>query len=258
MSEVYLISSAVTGNENVHRHATVFHVDSDPAARDCVEQVAESMRLRYEGHRSSETYLDAFDGTRPGCLVLEVHLPHLSGLQVQAFLIRQSSPLPAIFISTDTTHETIVRAMKAGAFQFLRKPIDEASLWDTLQAAVHIDHRRRSRLAEQDKLRRSLELLDIKEQELLFLLLQLDSTKSIAVALNVTARTVELRRARIMQKLGFRSSRELFYFAFAVSQIIASPVDELANSGPSYPFQFPGVSPAMPSPAAGNPLASGS
>lgn len=249
MSEVYLISSAATGNASTGPDATVFHVDTDPTVRHCVEEVAGAMRLDYVGHNTSKSFLDDFDINRPGCLVLEVNLPHVSGLQIQAFVRSESSPLPVVFLSADAEHETIIRAMKAGAFQFLRKPTSEQDLWDTLQAAVHFDRRCRSRLAEQDQLRRRLAMLDPKEREVLFLTLEHDSTQDIAEVLSVSVRTVELRRARILQKLGLHSLRELLCFAFAVSQIVAERTGSAVRFRANYPPLFPGAPPVMPSSA---------
>jgi FixJ family two-component response regulator len=202
---------------NDHHPTTVCHLDGDAASREFMEQLVSGMRLDYLGFRSGQTFLNTFDPRRPGCLVLEVRIPDVGGLQVQTYLRAQGSPLPVVFLTECSNHDTVVRAMQMGAFQFLRKPCEEQTLWETLQAAIQLDRQRRDRVAVQDLLRERLALLNAKEQDVLFLLAEHDSTQAIAAALNVSVRTVELRRARIISKLELRSPAELLRFVFRVT-----------------------------------------
>lgn len=202
---------------NIRGQTTIFHVDHDVATRQLVKQIAGSMRLGYIGYWSGQAFLETFKPDLQGCLVLDVQIPGISGLQIQAFLRGRLSPLPVIFLSADAGHETVVRAMRAGALQFLRKPCDEELLWETLQDAVTFDSQCRARLAEFDQIRRNFALLDCKEQTVVRLLLEFDSTHDIAATLDVSVRTVELRRSRILQKLHLHSWRELLQFAFKVA-----------------------------------------
>jgi FixJ family two-component response regulator len=179
--------------------------------------------------------------------VLDVQIPGVSGLQIQAFLRGQLSPLPVLFLSADAGHETVVRAMKAGALQFLRKPCDEELLWETLQDAVAFDAQHRAKLAELERIRRTFDLLDSKEQAVVHLLLEHDSTHDIAKSLDVSVRTVELRRSRILQKLGLRSWRQLLHFAFKVAFVESLATDSALLLEPSHSLRFLGP-PTNPSP----------
>ncbi len=229
------------------QRATIFHVDHDAATRNLVRQIANSIRLGYAGYWSGQAFLDTFVPECPGCLVLDVQIPGVSGLQIQAFLRGQLSPLPVLFLSADAGHETVVRAMKAGALQFLRKPCDEELLWETLQDAVAFDAQHRAKLAELERIRRTFDLLDSKEQAVVHLLLEHDSTHDIAKSLDVSVRTVELRRSRILQKLGLRSWRQLLHFAFKVAFVESLATDSALLLEPSHSLRFLGP-PTIPSP----------
>lgn len=238
------------GKEDVDKgetrgQATVFHVDHDADTRQLVKQVADTMRLGYAGYWSGQAFLETFNPDLQGCLVLDIQIPVVSGLQIQAFLRGRLSPLPVVFLSADASHETVVRAMKAGALQFLRKPCDEELLWETLQDAVAFDAQCRARMSELEQIRRNFANLDHKEQAVVRLLLEFDSTHDIAEVLDVSVRTVELRRSRILQKLGLRSWRELLYFAFKVTCLESLAVDAAPMLEPAHTLRLFGP-PATP------------
>jgi RNA polymerase sigma factor (sigma-70 family) len=197
--------------------ATVFVVDPDAAARKQVQALAESMHLGFEGYALAQPFLEAYDASRPGCLVSEVRVADVNGLDVLRRLAFQEYPLPVIFLSAHASVGVIVRAIQDGAVDFLEKPPEEQELWEAIQTAIRVDARRRAALAEKQRLREQLALLNPKERQVLKLLSEDKSTKRIAAELRVSVRTVELRRARMMKKLKFRSPVELLHFAIVSS-----------------------------------------
>src|SRR3989304_467910 len=150
--------------------ATVFVVDSDALARNMVCDLARNMRLRYEAYASGRAFLEAYDRSRPGCLVSEVRIPDVSGLQIQRQLAIEGNPLPVIFLSAHATVAVVVRAMQGGAVHFLEKPPCEQELWEAIQEAIRVDVRGRVALLEKQRLKEKIGLLTGKEREGLELL----------------------------------------------------------------------------------------
>jgi two-component system response regulator TtrR len=192
---------------------TVFIVDSDTDARKRLCGLVHSMKLRHEAYSRAQEFLEQYDPQRPGCAILEVRIPDVSGLQLQQQLARQTPAVPVIFLAAHASVPVVVRAIQQGAINFLQKPADEQELWDSIQQALQLDRERRAAVAEVQDLRKQLELLTEKEHEVLELLAQEKSTRVIAVELAISVRTVEFRRARMMEKLNLRSPMQLFRFA---------------------------------------------
>ena len=196
---------------------TVFVVDPDSISRNAVCRLVTKMKLNYEAYESGRAFLDACHWKRPGCLVTEIRVPDVGGLQIEQELRRLAVPLPVIFVSGHATVDVVVRAMKAGAIHFLAKPPDEQELWDTIQDAIRIDGHRRKVFAWADNLKRQLSTLAAEEREMLHLLAVHESIRDIATELHVSVRTAELRRTRLMRKLHFDSPGKLLRFAFTVA-----------------------------------------
>jgi FixJ family two-component response regulator len=192
---------------------TVFIVDSDNASREKVCQIVHGMNLKHEAYSSASEFLDRYDPQRPGCAILEVRIPDANGLQLQQQLAQQPQSVPVIFLSTHASVPVVVRAIQQGAVNFLVKPADEQELWDTILQALQIDRGRRTQLAERESIQTQLGQLSQKEYDVLVLLAQEKSTRTIARELQVSLRTVEFRRAKMLEKLDLKSPLQLFHFA---------------------------------------------
>jgi FixJ family two-component response regulator len=192
---------------------TVFVVDPDEATRRFVEQVVANMNLPCEAFTTGRDFLEAEVLDRPGCLVLEVRIPGVNGLQIQQHAKRQRSLLPVVFLASDATISIAVRAMRDGAVNFLEKPVREHELWDTVQEAVKLSARRQAIGMRHQHCKDRLARLTDKELQVLTLIAEGRSRKYIASALNVCVRTVELRSTSLMRKLEIDSMAELVHFA---------------------------------------------
>ena len=192
---------------------TVFIVDSDNESREKVCQIVHGMNLKHEAFSSATEFLDRYDPQRPGCAILEVRIPDANGLQLQQQLAQQPQSVPVIFLSTHASVPVVVRAIQQGAVNFLVKPADEQELWDTILQALQLDRGRRAESEERANTQAMLGQLTHKEYEVLELLAQEKSTRTIARALGVSIRTVEFRRAKMLEKLAFKTPLQLFHFA---------------------------------------------
>lgn len=192
--------------------STVFVVDPDKSSRAAVQKVAAEMELPSEGYESGGEFLGNLDYSRPGCLVASLRIPDIGGLQIQAHLARDGSTLPVIFVSGHADVATAVRAMRAGAVQFLEKPFDERVLWDSIQEAMYFNQDRRRKMREWQALAERFETLTPKERSVLALIAEGKSTKDISTALQLAVRSVELRRSNLMKKLEVESVPDLLRF----------------------------------------------
>ncbi len=188
---------------------TVFVVDDDATVREGVQWLLESVELAAETYASAHDFLAAYDPGRPGCLVLDVRMPGLSGLEAQARLAARGGRLPVIVITGHADVPMAVRAMKAGAVDFLEKPFSDQVLLDAVQRALAADSECRKRRARRDGLRARLALLTVRERDVLDLVLAGASNKVIAARLDVSDRTVEAHRARVMEKTQAQTVAEL-------------------------------------------------
>lgn len=182
--------------------ATVFVVDDDAAVRDSLSLLCESAGLRAECFDSAEAFLTAYRTQQPGCLVLDVRMPHMSGPQLHEELARHGDPLPIIYLTAHGDIPTTVRAIKAGAEDFLTKPVDGALLLGRIQAAIAGDRANRQRNAAlADQCARLAQLTE-REREIMALAVAGESNKAIAKRLGISHRTVEIHRSHILQKTG--------------------------------------------------------
>ena len=195
--------------------AIVFIVDDDAAVRDSLSLLFETAGLKVECHDSAESFLSAYRPEQPGCLVLDVRMGRMSGPELQEELNRRGSPLPIIYLTAYGDIPMTVRAMRAGAVDFLTKPVDSAVFLDRVQAAIQHNC---ELLKQQEALacrRQRLALLTPREREIMTLVLAGQASETIANLLGISYRTVELHRSRIMQKMGVTSLLELARLATA-------------------------------------------
>jgi len=193
---------------------TVFIIDDDEAVRDSIKELANSVELRTETFRSALEYLDAFDPARPGCLVLDVRMARMSGIQLQAKLNGMGARIPIVFISAHGDVNTAVNAVKAGAVDFVQKPYHEQQLLDAINDALARDAVLRAAADDGGGFDERLGTLTAREREVMDLALKGLSSKLIAKELGISHRTVELHRSRLLEKLDVSSMTELMRLAY--------------------------------------------
>jgi len=190
--------------------ATVFIVDDDQAVARSLRWLIESIRLEVETYASAYEFLDRFDPARGGCLVLDVRMPGISGLELQQRLAtRRSYHLPILFITGHGDVQMAVRAVQAGAFDFVEKPFNDQDLLDRIQRAIAYDAAQRDRESRREQLRALFGSLTAREREVLDLVVEGRSNKAIANSLGLSAKTVEFHRAKVMEKLHARALTDL-------------------------------------------------
>jgi len=189
-------------------HNMVFIVDDDEAVCDSLSLLLDSMGLETQVFHSAQAFLAGHDG-RPGCLLLDVRMPGLSGMDLQKRLSDMGKSLPIVFISGHGDIPMAVEAMKAGAIDFLQKPFRDQELLDCVQKALaSLDQT----MAEQQALVQAnacFNSLTPREREVLNYLVDGAANKVIAIDLNISPRTVEIHRARVMEKMQVKSLPEL-------------------------------------------------
>ena len=187
----------------------VFIVDDDPAFAESLSTLITSMGARTKTFTSADAYLEQFDPQIPGCLILDVRMQRTSGLDLQEQLSKL--PLsPAVIIMTGHAEvPTALRAMRMGAVDFLQKTFTETELFEAVQRALVQDARARNEYYRKEAIERRFAQLTSPERSVLSQVLQGEANKSIAASLGVSRRTVEDRRARIMQKLEVESLADL-------------------------------------------------
>ncbi len=202
---------------------TIFIVDDDPAVRQALTVLVRSMRLQAEAYESAQDFLDAFDPLKPGCLLVDVRMPGIGGLGLLEQFNRDDIPVPAIVMSAYGDVPMVVRAMKAGALNFLEKPCRDQQLWEAIQEAIKWDSQHRQRLAMRSKVCHRLQHLTAGEHDVLRLLIDGKSNKTIAAELNLSVRTIEVRRAKLMKKMKAESLAELIRLTLAAEPHYGKP-----------------------------------
>ncbi|WP_119461381.1 response regulator transcription factor [Rhodospirillaceae bacterium SYSU D60014] len=188
---------------------TVFVVDDDDAVREAVGLLLKSNGFTVEAKTSAAEFLAAYDPVRPGCLVLDVRMPGMSGMELQAKLAADQVGIPVIIISGHGDIPMAVAAVQAGAVDFIEKPFDEHRLLATVQRALALDEERRRESAAATGAAARQSRLTAREREVLERVVAGDPNKVIAARLGISARTVEIHRARVMEKMRARSVAEL-------------------------------------------------
>lgn len=193
--------------------AKVFVIDDDPAARDSVSAVVRSKGVTVEAYATAEDFLNAFDGATYGCIVTDVRMTGMSGLDLQDALRRKGVSLPVVIITGFGDVPTAVRAMKGGAFSFLEKPCQNSELWAAIQGALEASLARRDEETQHQSIRRNLESLTPDERRVLSAMVAGKPNKTVAAEFDLGLRTVELRRANIMKKMHADSLATLVRYA---------------------------------------------
>lgn len=191
--------------------STVFVVDDEPDVRAALAMLIKSIGLDVECYASPQDFLDNYRAERPGCLVLDVRMPGMSGLELQERLGAFEDMPPIIMISGHGEIPTAVRAIQNGAIDFLQKPFSDQALLDRVQQAIMLDAARRRDQQEYRELRRRYTRLTPREREVLQGVVEGKINKVIAAQLKVSTRTVEIHRARVMEKMQAASLSNLMH-----------------------------------------------
>jgi two-component system, LuxR family, response regulator FixJ len=187
----------------------VYLVDDEFAVRDSLALLIESTGQTVRSFRSAEGFLNNYDPKQPGCLLLDVRMPSMSGLELQDELLRREISIPIIFISGHAGIPDSAKAFRAGAVDFLEKPFDNEILLERIEEAIKKDIARREQAIEHRKIQNRLDHLTVREQEVLSLIIKGHSNKEMAKMLDISNRTVEAHRASIMGKMHANSLAEL-------------------------------------------------
>ncbi|HXN86826.1 MAG TPA: response regulator transcription factor [Candidatus Binataceae bacterium] len=189
--------------------AIVFVVDDDSSIREAIESLVKLVGLRVETFGTAQEFLRAERPDLPGCVVLDVELPGLSGLDLQRELAAHEIKLPIIFITGYGDIPMSVRAMKAGALEFLTKPFRNQDLLDAIQQALERDRTARQHSRENAELRKRFDALTTREREVMSLVAGGWLNKQIGFELEISEITVKIHRGRVMNKMGAQSLAEL-------------------------------------------------
>ena len=187
----------------------VMVVDDDTGVRNAMRVLLKSVGLQSQLHASAQEFLQGYDPSQAGCLVLDIRMPGMSGLELQQELNVRGATIPVIFMTGHGDIPMAVEAMQHGAFDFLQKPFRDQELLDRIQKAIVRDGKLRQSLSEHSRIRASLETLTDREREVLDLMILGKQNKAVAQELSVSPRTIEIHRARVMEKMDVQSVAEL-------------------------------------------------
>ncbi|HHH38373.1 MAG TPA: response regulator transcription factor [Sedimenticola sp.] len=194
---------------------TVFVVDDDQAMRSSLKWLIESVGMQVEVYESADAFIRDYYPGRAGCLLLDVRMPGMSGLELQEHFVEHDIRIPIIIITGHGDVPMAVRAMKAGAVDFIEKPFNDELLLESIRNALALDVEQRSTQAERAEIAARLAHLTPREHEVMEMVTDGKSNKEIAQSLGVSAKTVEAHRARVMEKMEASSLAELVRMAIA-------------------------------------------
>lgn len=185
----------------MHLTPTVFLVDDHLALHDSLRTLLSTVGLSLEGYTSATEFLERHNPDQPGCLLLDVRMPGMSGLELQAELRRRGSPLPILFITGHADVQMAVQTVQNGAFAFLEKPYGDQQLLDQLHRALRQDTVNRALSQNRKTHAARLERLSAGERQVLDMIVEGYPNKVMAARLNLSEKTIEFRRARVMEKM---------------------------------------------------------
>ncbi len=209
----------MTGNKQPELAPIVFVIDDDEAFRKSLKWLIESVDLHVETFASAQEFIKRFDPNIPGCLVLDVRMPGMSGLELQEHLSDNGIELPIIVVTGYGDVPTAVRALRAGAIDFLEKPFSDQILLDQVQKAIDEDVDRQRKRREQMQFAERTERLTRREQQVMQMVVEGLSSKQIAEKLSVSFKTIEAHRSKVMKKMEATNVPHLIRMNFIANQL---------------------------------------
>jgi len=197
--------------------ATVFVVDDDQAIRSSLQWLIESVGLQVETYPTADDFMRSYYPGRSGCLLLDVRMPGMSGLELQEHLAQKQIRIPVIIITGHGDVPMAVRAMKSGAVDFIEKPFNDELLLESIRKALAVDEKQRESQSQRARVAARLAHLTPREHEVMVMVTEGRSNKEIANTLGVSAKTIEAHRARVMEKMQAGSLAELVRMVLAVN-----------------------------------------
>jgi FixJ family two-component response regulator len=201
----------------------VFVVDDQQAVRDSLRWLLESIGIPVRDYPTAEAFLRDYEPAQPGCLILDVRMPGMSGLDLQEELARRGIELPTIVITAHAEVPMAVRAVKAGAVDFIQKPFSHELLLDRVKQALELDAQEREIRHRRDEARRRLAALTPREREVIVMVAEGRANKAIAAALGVAIKTVEVHRGRAMEKMQAENLAELIRICLLAGAVRENP-----------------------------------
>jgi two-component system, LuxR family, response regulator FixJ len=201
----------------------VFIVDDDEAVRNSLRLLVKSVGLAAVTANSAQEFLATYNPVDPGCLILDVRMPGMSGIELQQQLNLRGAVIPVIFITGHGDIPMAVEAMQQGAFDFLQKPFRDQDLIDRVQRALEKDRANRAELLERARIRERRDSLTPREREVLELVASGKPNKVMAADLGLSQRTVEIHRARVMEKMGASSLAQLVRMVLDLQESTPGP-----------------------------------
>ena len=187
----------------------VFVVDDDESVRDAIGMLLDSVDVNYTTFDGATAFLEQYDPAQKGCLVLDIRMPGMSGLELQEQLLARGSHIPIIFITGHGDIPMAVEAMRKGAVDFIRKPFRDQELLDRINEALAVDDENQAKAAHLEEIQRLIGSLTPRESEIFERVCQGQANKVMAIELGISERTVEIHRSQVMHKIGARSLAEL-------------------------------------------------
>ncbi|MHB1215226.1 MAG: response regulator transcription factor [Thiobacillus sp.] len=194
---------------------TVFVVDDDAAIRDALSQLVETAGLQVESHAGGVAFLEAYVEYRPGCVLLDMAMPDMTGLEVQAALNTRGFAIPIVFLTGHGDIPMAVKAVQAGAVDFLEKPLQGAVLLERIQRALAMDQEWQQTRGRCQAIRQRYARLSGREREIMGLAVSGLTSKEIARKLEISPRTVDVHRTHVMHKMGADNVADLVNMAAA-------------------------------------------
>jgi two-component system response regulator FixJ len=189
--------------------ATVFIVDDEEGVRDSLQRLIQSVNIRTEAYASAPDFLAAYHPDKWGCLLLDIRMPGMSGLELQQKLATERITLPVLIITGYGDVPSAVRAMKTGAFEFIEKPFNKQTLLEKIQRAIESHQQHRETNAKRINVAERIDTLTPREIEVMRRVVSGQANKVIAFDLGISKKTVEAHRARVMEKMNVRTVAEL-------------------------------------------------
>ena len=205
----------------MNEQVTVFVVDDDRAVRESLALLVQSVGLEVETFSGAGEFLDAYQPDRRGCLITDIRMPGMSGLELQERLTEEGYHIPVIVLTGFGDVPAAVRALKGGAVDFVEKPFNPQALLDLVQQALVREAELREQADREANLAEHMALLTPREREVMALVVAGKANKVIAIDLSISERTVELHRGRIMKKMQARSLAELMRVVLPPGQDMA-------------------------------------